>query len=163
MALIPPLGLAIHPEHHQFRLTQQNEGCPTFYQLLSFSFDGDQSNVPAASGVCMHYQSWLWLSVVQENILQRSKGKGHQRQYHFTCWGGGLYAHKLGRKSEMFWLYANALLCMFEAKKRSVKTNIFCRLPSDPQIRHVQMYAVYLRELFVSLHSRFLFLPLSLF
>lgn len=77
--------------------------------------------------------------------------------------GGGLYAHKLGRKSEMFWLYANALLCMFEAKKRSVKTNIFCRLPSDPQIRHVQMYAVYLRELFVSLHSRFLFLPLSLF
>lgn len=111
----------------------------------------------------MHYQSWLWLSVVQENILQRSKGKGHQRQYHFTHGGGGLYAHKLGRKSEMFWLYANALLCMFKAKKRSVKTNIFCRLPSDPQIRHVQMYAVYLRELFVSLHSRFLFLPLSLF
>lgn len=37
----------------------------------------------------MHYQSWLWLSVVQENILQRSKGKGHQRQYHFTRGGGG--------------------------------------------------------------------------
>lgn len=89
----------------------------------------------------MHYQSWLWLSVVQENILQRSKGKGHQRQYHFTR-GGGLYAHKLGRKSEMFWLYANALLCMFEAKKRSVKTNIFCRLPSDPQIRRANVCCV---------------------
>lgn len=91
------------------------------------------------------------------------KRKGSSKAISLYTWGGGLYAHKLGRKSEMFWLYANALLCMFEAKKRSVKTNIFCRLPSDPQIRHVQMYAVYLRELFVSLHSRFLFLPLSLF
>lgn len=42
-------------------------------------------------------------------------------------------------------------------KEISVKKDILCNLSSDPQIRHVELYAVYFRELVISLPP-----PLSL-
>lgn len=98
--LLPPSSLAVFviqqlalTIYHSSHLTQQNEGCPTFYQLLSFSFDGDQSNVPAASRACMHYQSCLWLFVVQEKCCraERSKRKkvikGKKHNFFSRCRG----------------------------------------------------------------------------
>lgn len=156
------LCLCLHVRsHHVFQASlvpfnpAEQGGCPTFYQLLSFSFDGDQSNVPAASRACMHYQSCLWFFVVQENILQRSKGKGHQRQKHFFLHARSSFAQTNTKHFSYIHIHVGQVQCVsMWQNKICMDTNNSFSLSSVHKIKHVHM--LHVRECFVSLLSLFL-------